>query len=180
LERRFKEFEHANISINFLDIAPDVVLSKWIKSWKCINYRSVDLFMDEVDDKADITDLHIYEDEKFDVLLCSHVLEHIEHDEKAIAELFRVLKRGGFAIIMVPILLNLENDYENFNLKTPEERWKHFGQDDHVRLYSKNGFVSKLKKAGFKVEQLGENYFGTSVFDKNGIHPRSVLYIVEK
>jgi hypothetical protein len=49
-----------------------------------------------------------------------------------------------------------------------------------VRMYSKKGFVTNLEKAGFKVNQYGTDYFGKEVFERNGIHPRSILYIVSK
>ena len=164
----------------FLDIAPAKVLTDFIKKFDFIQYRSADLSMEGVDDKIDITDMNIYADNSFDIILCSHVLEHIEDDRKAMSELYRILKPEGFAIVMVPINLYLKEDFENSEYKTEAERWKYFGQDDHVRLYSKNGFVNKLTQTGFKVYQLGLDYFGKEIFDKNGIHPRSVLYVVEK
>jgi predicted SAM-dependent methyltransferase len=124
--------------------------------------------------------MNIYEDNTFDFFICSHVLEHIQNDIKAMSELYRVLKPGGKCIAMVPIALSLEEDYENPEITTAEGRWKHFGQDDHVRMYSKSGFVNKLASTGFLVHQLDVNFFGYEIFDKHGIHPRSVLYVVEK
>ncbi len=164
----------------FLDIAPDKDFTKYIKNFDFIQYRTADLYMEGVDDKVDITDMNIYPDNSFDIVLCSHVLEHIEDDRKAMAELFRILKPAGFAIIMVPINLHLKEDFENPEYKTEAERWKYFGQNDHVRLYSKNGFITKLTQTGFKVNQLGIDYFGKEVFERNAIHPNSVLYVVEK
>lgn len=178
--KRFEALKKPDIVVTFLDIAPDKEFTLWLKQHYFINYRSVDLLMDGVDDKADITDLNIYESEKFDIILCSHVLEHVLNDNKALSELYRVLKKGGWGIIMVPILLTLESDFENPHYKSIEDRWKYFGQNDHVRVYSKNGFLTKLEKTGFKVNQLGIEYFTREVFEKHGIHPRSVLYIVEK
>jgi len=136
--------------------------------------------MEEADDHCNITDLNIYEDNKFDIILCSHVLEHIVDDRKAISELFRVLKRGGCAIVMVPILLSLQEDLENPKWETEAERWKYYGQYDHVRMYSKNGFVKKLQEPGFIVNQLGEEFFGVKIYEKYGINPHSILYVVEK
>lgn len=164
----------------FLDIAPAKCFSKWIKKFDWINYRTVDLFMQNVDDKADITDMKIYADNSFDFVLCSHVLEHIEDDKKALSEIYRILKKGASAIIMAPILLTLENDFENPEYKTESERWKYFGQDDHVRMYSKSGFISKLEDSGFKVEQITIKNFSEEIFEKNGISKRSVLYVVNK
>ncbi|MDU1905360.1 MAG: class I SAM-dependent methyltransferase [Dysgonomonas sp.] len=176
----FDKIKNGSKSYSFLDVAPDKSLASYLFKRDFLSYRSVDLYMEGVDDKADITDLNIYEDNKFDIILCSHVLEHIEDDRKAISELYRVMKKGGFGIFMVPILLSLDQDLENPDYNTPELHWKYYGQDDHVRMYSKNGFIEKLKSGQFKVSQLDIHYFGQEVFEKNGIHPHSVLYIVEK
>ncbi|MBO1067929.1 MAG: methyltransferase domain-containing protein [Dolichospermum sp. DEX189] len=176
-----KELSEVYNGFRFLDIAPSSSLQSFIKTkYSDINYRSADLMMDGVDDVVDITSMNIYEDNTFDFFICSHVLEHIQNDIKAMNELYRVLKPGGKGIAMVPIALSLEEDYENPEITTAEGRWKHFGQDDHVRMYSKSGFVNKLASTGFLVHQLDVNFFGYEIFDKHGIHPRSVLYVVEK
>ncbi|GHU81641.1 SAM-dependent methyltransferase [Bacteroidia bacterium] len=179
LQERFEKLKNTGQTYRFLNIAPSQSAA-FIKKQVFIRYRSADLYMENVDDKVDITDMNIYEDNCFDMLLCSHVLEHIEEDRKAMSELYRVLKPSGFGIIMVPINLELKEDFENPAYKTEAERWKYFGQNDHVRLYSKSGFVNKLTKTGFKVNQYGIDYFGEETFERNGIHPRSVLYVVEK
>ena len=161
---------------NLLDIAPSL-LSGYLRAMPQINYRSADLY-NPADDKVDITDMNIYENGRFDIFICSHVLEHIKDDIKAMCELRRVLKPGGWGIAMVPITNAIEETYENDAITTDADRWKYFGQDDHVRMYSKRGFVGNLEKAGFKVDQLGLEYFGREVFDRHGNHPRSILYIV--
>lgn len=168
-------------NFKIVDIAPSKPLSKFIKySYPLAHYRSADLYMAGVDDIVDIKDMKIYPDESIDFLICSHVLEHIDDDLKAMREIHRVLKRGSNSIIMVPILLNLNEDYENELAQTPEERWKHFGQDDHIRIYSKSGFVGKLTSIGFNVKQYTQNDFSLDEFKQMGIHERSVLYVVEK
>lgn len=176
----FDKLKTEKKNIRFLDIAPNQNLTNFIKSYDFIQYRSVDLYMESADDKADITDLHIYDNESFDMLLCSHVLEHVPNDRKAIAELFRVLTKDGLGIIMVPINLGLSEDFEDSTKTSVEDRWKYFGQDDHVRTYSKQGFISKLEQCGFKVNQYGIDHFGMAEFERCGIHPRSVLYVVTK
>lgn len=174
-------YNNFDSDISLLDIAPAKPLQQFIKkSFINIRYRSVDLSMEEVDDKADITNLKIYHKNSFDFFICSHVLEHIENDRKAIQELFRITKPGGKGIAMVPILLNLDEDYERPEITAPDDRWKHFGQDDHVRVYSKPGFITKLTDSGFFVNQFGIDAFGGKQFQQCGIHKRSILYIVEK
>lgn len=166
--------------IRLLEIAPAAQLRKVLRQDEQIEYRCGDLFMEDVDDKIDITDMKAYENESFDAFICSHVLEHVADDLKAMRELYRILKRDGWGIAMVPISLALEENYEDASITSESERWKHFGQNDHVRMYSKPGFIGRLNEAGFKVEQYGVDFFGQAAFEKHGIHPRSVLYVVKK
>ena len=95
----------------------------------------------------DITDIQ-YPDNTFDIVFCSHVLEHIPDDRKAMRELARVLKPEGWAVFMVP--LNAEHTIEDPSITNPAERERLFWQHDHVRLYGPD-FKDRLEKEGFKV-----------------------------
>ena len=136
--------------------------------------------MDNVDDKVDVTDMKCYEDNSFDAFICSHVLEHIPDDLKAMSELFRVLKPGGWGITMVPINTAHRDIREDFTKTTEAERWQYFGQGDHVRVYSRAGFLGRLAQAGFRVRALGIQHFGAERFARHGISAGSVLYISDK
>src|SRR5450759_141007 len=151
-----------------------------VKKTGKITRRTADLMMDGVDDHIDITDMNCYAEGAFDAFICSHVLEHVPDDLKALRELFRILKPGGWGILMVPIILTLDQIDEDPLLEDIAERWRRFGQDDHVRMYSRNGFVERAEGAGFIVRQYGQEYFGANVFKKHGISDKSILYIVEK
>jgi len=163
-----------------LDIAPSRPLTNFLRGFSNLEIRTADLYMEDVDDKTDIMNMSNYADESFDIFICSHVLEHVENDIIAMQELHRVLNRNGWGIAMVPIHLGLDEVYEDSSIKTEQERWKHFGQHDHLRAYSKNGFITRLESVGFKVNQFNIVYFGEETFLRHGIHPRSVLYIVTK
>jgi SAM-dependent methyltransferase len=165
---------------SFIEFGPSGPLSAMLRKHPLLSYRSSDLYLDNVDDKVDITDMPIYRNDSIDIFLCSHILEHVEDDRKAMAELYRILRPGGWGIVMAPILLTLTNVYEDASINSEADRWKHFQQGDHVRLYSKQGFIRRLEDAGFKVNQFGIDYFGADAFEKHGIDPRSVLYVVEK
>ena len=146
-----------------------------------MHYRSADLFQDNVDDKVDITDMNIYDDESFDIFICSHILEHVEDDIEAMKELFRITKPNGVGLCLVPIMLSLQSSVENEEyLKSEKLRWKYFGQGDHVRMYSKNDFVYRLQSVGFTVEQCGLDYFGKDIFESSGLDEKSILYVVKK
>lgn len=176
-----KKMEQGNpqTKLNFIDFAPSET-SYFYKQSPLLSYRSADLYMDGVDDKVDIQDMPVYPESSVDIFLCSHVLEHIDDDRKAMRELYRILKPGGWGIAMVPILMYSEHVIENLPISTDAERWRFYGQNDHVRYYNREGFVGRLKEAGFDVRLHGIDYFGADEFVRNGIHSRSILYIAEK
>ncbi len=138
--------------LKVLHMAPEQCFLSLFKKMKHLDYTTADLYSPIVDVKADILDLP-FNDNEFDIVFCNHVLEHIEDDSKAMKELFRVMKPGGMGIFQVPQELAREKTYEDSNIKTPEDRAKHFGQYDHVRIYGKDYF-NRLRKAGFKVDEV--------------------------
>ncbi len=99
---------------------------------------------------VDLLDLP-FEAGEFDMVICNHVLEHINDDNKAISEIYRVTAFGGCAILQVPISNQLEVTYEDDLITDEKLREKHFGQFDHVRIYGKD-YGSKLENVGFKVQ----------------------------
>lgn len=172
--------QHEGGNIKILDIAPSKPLVNYLKRKDGLSLRTADLMMQDVDDCIDITNMGCYEDSVFDSFICSHVLEHVPDDIGALNELYRILKPGGWGILMVPVLLAITQTDEDPLLNDPSERWRRFAQDDHVRMYSKTGFVERIKAAGFGVKQYGHEYFGAEVFKVHGITKKSVLYIVCK
>jgi SAM-dependent methyltransferase len=175
-----KSYLNGRLATNILDIAPGTALREFIKKQYGVSYRSTDLYMDGVDDKQSITDMNLYTEGQFDFIICSHVLEHIPDDVQAMRELYRVLNRGGKAIVMVPMNAGVEKTLENSNETDVPTRWKLYGQDDHIRQYAKADFVSRLENVGFKVTQMAVNDFKMGEFERYGIYPTSVLYIAEK
>lgn len=99
--------------------------------------------------KIDIQKMNL-SDNQFDIVICCHVIEHVDDDDSAMREIYRVLKPKGFAVHQVPLALNLKKTLEDKTLKTDKERKIAHGQVDHVRLYGMDYF-DKLQKAGFRV-----------------------------
>lgn len=176
--------KHAQIAagakVRLLELGPGAALSQFIRSLPRFAYRSADLMNPAADDVVDIMDMRQYAADAFDAFLCSHVLEHVADDRRALRELFRVLAPDGWGIVMAPIHLGLERTLEEPAHVTEAERWKFYGQGDHVRLYAKADFTRRVGDVGFAVRELGVEYFGAGSFVRHGIHPRSVLYLVEK
>lgn len=121
-----------------------------------------------------------FEDSSFDIIYCSHVLEHIPDDKKAMKEIYRVLKPGGWAMLQVPLDTTRETTYEDFSIIKPSEREEAFGQADHVRVYGKD-YGKSLSGAGFLVNV--ENYikqFSEKEIFKNGFTKNEDIFICSK
>lgn len=176
LEDAFRSFDR-NRTYRLLEFAPGDALHKKLKNYPFITYRSADLSRKTVDERVDMTDMAAYADRSLDIILCSHILEHIPDDRKAMREMRRVLKPDGFAIVLVPLVVGLDDTHEDPSIDTSELRWKHFGAGDHVRQYGKRDFLDRLETAGLKVEQLGIGHFGAETFRHAGIAENSVLYV---
>ncbi|MCB0464729.1 MAG: methyltransferase domain-containing protein [Aequorivita sp.] len=131
-----------------LHFSPSRSLHRLLKKNPNIDYFSTD-YEDEflADYKYDITQIPLEKD-FFDLIICYHILEHIEDDKKAMEELHRVLKPNGICVIQTPFKDG--EIYEDFSKKTPKERLEAFGQEDHVRIYSAEGLQQRLKENGFQ------------------------------
>jgi len=111
---------------------------------------TADLFAEDVDVKMDICDIR-FADETFDIVYCSHVLEHVPDDRKAMREFRRVMKPQGWAILLVPI--TVQQTVEDPSIIDPKERLRLFGQEDHVRRYGLD-YVERLKISGLAVKKV--------------------------
>jgi SAM-dependent methyltransferase len=138
--------------IKLLHFAPEQAFYKRFKRLDHITYTTTDLNSPLADVKADICDLP-FDDNSFDVILCNHVLEHIPDDTKAIQELYRVMKPGGWGIFQIPQDLKREQTFEDNTITDRKERARIFGQYDHVRIYGRDYF-DKLRSVGFSVEEV--------------------------
>ena len=162
-----------------LHIAPEQEFLRKFKRMKNLDYTSADLYSPIVDVKADILDLP-FEDNSFDIVFCNHVLEHIANDQKAMSELYRVMKKDGWGIFQVPMKTSLETTYEDFSIKDPKERQKYFGQYDHVRWYGRDYF-DRLRKAGFEVNiNFYSKKFNEEEITRFGLMKNEILPVVFK
>lgn len=168
-------------SVPLLHVAPEPGLRRYLKTLPGVSPWNVDLEAPGMDEWMDITQIP-KPDHSYQAIVCNHVLEHIPEDRQAMAELFRVLRPGGFAILQVPFSRKLETTRENPSIRAPEERRQAFGQEDHVRIYQLDDYLSRLAEAGF----------GLEVFDWTqdpsdrvrgelwGIDPRECLVVVRR
>ena len=145
-------FFTATKKLKVLHIAPEQCFLDIFRKQQNLNYITSDLESPIADVKADICDLPFKENE-FDVVFCNHVLEHVPNDTKAMQELYRVLKPGGFGIFQIPQDLSKAITFEDDTITDRKERAKLFGQYDHVRVYGRDYF-DKLRSIGFKVDEV--------------------------
>lgn len=141
-----------------LHFAPERILYNTFKNSDNIDYYPVDFDVERYEKKNMPLKKQInmenitFEDNTFDFIYNFHVLEHVPDDIKAMSELHRVLKDDGVCFVAVP-LFNIPETYQNDEYNTPELRLKHYGQEDHLRMYG-HDFKDKLESVGFKVEAV--------------------------
>jgi SAM-dependent methyltransferase len=145
-----------------LDFSPARCLYRILKSNKDIEYTSTALAGDFMADKNyNITQIEAPID-SYDLIICYHILEHVDDDKKAMQELVRILRPNGTCLIQTPFKQG--DIYENHSITSPQERLKHYGQEDHVRIYSADGLRKHLAKVGFEVtirefnDESGNNF----------------------
>ena len=165
--------------LRVLHIAPEFAIQRRLRNHPGVTYASADLDSASLADiQADVTDLPLPDDD-FDVVVCNHVLEHVDDDRRAMSELLRVLKPGGRALMQHPVDEDREATYEDPAITSPEERKAAFGQWDHVRVYGRD-FTRRLQEAGFDVDVV-DLYAATAPEDRarHGL-AREPIYVCTK
>jgi len=158
-----------------LHIAPENCLKNELR--RKYQYFSVDMYEPNVQIKTDITAL-CFPDECFDAIICNHVLEHVADDRKALSELYRVLKFGGWGSIQVPI--KGEKTLEDPLVIDPLERESLYGQADHVRQYGTD-FNDRLQDAGFNVLDLRkEKFIDPKMLERLSVNCEKSVLLVKK
>lgn len=132
-----------------LHIAPEFELQRRLKASSNLRYVSADLDSPLAMVQTDITDMQ-FQDASFDVVFCNHVLEHVSDDLKAMRELLRVLRPGGWGTFLVPIDESRPDTLEDPAVVSPDDRLRVYGQEDHARLYGRD-YPDRLRRAGFEV-----------------------------
>ena len=165
--------------LRVLHFAPEYVFRKQLASCPNLFYVTTDLGSLMAMMKADITRIP-FADATFDVVLCSHVLEHVLDDRRAMREVYRVLRPGGWAILQVPIDLQRAKTFEDARIVSPEDRKRWFLQKDHVRIYGRD-YTDRLKAAGFdvRVEFYTKN-LPRDLRERYGLRRKRPIYLCTK
>jgi len=165
--------------LSVLHIAPEQCFHPLFKKQKNLDYLTGDLVSPIADLHFDLHDIPL-EDNRFDVVFCNHVLEHVDDAQRCMEELFRVMKKGGWGIFQVPQDFSRAVTYEDASITSPEEREKHFWQKDHVRLFGRD-YPDWLRKAGFEVDEYKPlDHFSEEQVECYRLMKNEVLYIARK
>ena len=164
-----------------LHIAPEVALMRKFRKMYAREkerYVTADLESPLADMHFDVQEIPI-EDGAFDCVICNHIMEHVEDDRKALKEIYRILRRGGWGVILSPVELEREKTFEDDTITDREERTRIFGQYDHRRIYGRD-YTERLQEAGFEVYDIPYKEAFTAAEQQRYALCDDHLYIVRK
>lgn len=165
--------------LKVLHIAPEQCFHKKFQQQKNLDYLTGDLVSPIADMHFDLHDIPL-ENNRFEVVFCNHVMEHVDDPVRCMSELHRVMKPGGWAIMQVPQDFSRAETYEDSSITSPEEREKHFWQKDHVRLFGRD-YPQYLEKAGFTVEEFDiKSELTDDQIERMRLSRSEILYIARK
>jgi predicted SAM-dependent methyltransferase len=165
--------------LNVLHIAPEQCFHQRFKQQENLNYLTGDLVSPIADLHFDLHQIPL-EDNRFDVIFCNHVLEHVDDANQCMRELYRVMKPGGWGIMQVPQDFDRDITFEDSSITSEEERERYYWQKDHVRLFGKD-YPNWLENAGFKVVVFEkEKFYSSTQIERFRLQEKEILYIVHK
>ena len=160
-----------------LHVAPEPCLESRFRTAIGSGYVTADLNDPRAKLKIDIEKSGL-PSHSFDVIYCSHVLEHVGDDRRALSELQRLLKPNGWAMILVPILG--KETFEDPTIVEPSARLAAFGQADHVRRYGPD-FVQRLRDARFDVKTIRpSDLAGKEDCERMSLNAAGSIYLCSK
>lgn len=165
-----------------LHFAPENNLSQKIESLSPEKYIKADFYPTDVGvQKVDATAIP-YGDNEFDIVLCNHVLEHIPNFQKALDEIYRIIKPNGIAILQTPFSKTLAKHFEDDGIKTDELRRIFYGQNDHVRRFGEKQFFKDLEMTGFELDIKEHNsFFKNADSFRYGVnHKEDLVKVIKK
>lgn len=159
-----------------LHFAPERQIEHVLRRYDSLEYITADIEEGRADRVEDITNIS-YADNYFDYIICNHVLEHIEEEKRAFAELYRCVKPSGKIFFSVPICWEIDT-FEDDSIVTGGDRLKEYGQEDHVRLYGKD-LQNRLEENGFDVVyyKVSENLSQEEI-EKMRLIPSDIVWIL--
>jgi SAM-dependent methyltransferase len=132
--------------LQLLHVAPEPRLEKFFRDRCGDGYLSADIYRSDVMERMDVMAIN-RPDASFDAVYCSHVLQDVPDDARALREIFRVLRPGGWAVLNVPLFSDAGTRAivgTNRGNERPLEQLRHYGED----------YAALLQRTGFEVSVL--------------------------
>ncbi len=133
---------------SMLHFAPEAELSDIFRA-RSETYATADIAPGRADLQLNLEAINL-PGESIDTVTANHVLEHV-NDTLALSEIRRILRPGGFAILTTPVIPAWEHSYERPFVTDPIQRFRHFGQEDHVRFFGRD-IEKRICAAGFELD----------------------------
>ncbi len=170
--------------VKLLHIAPDFGLYLWLKTQSRLDYTGSDIDPSRYRhiahmQPADLTAMP-FADGSFDIIICSHVLEHVPDDARAMQEILRILAPGGQALLLTPQAIDGLPTEEDPALHDPIEQDRRFGQWDHVRIYARPDFLARMTAAGFETSAFDPFAENQAQAESLHLNPLEILPIGRK
>jgi SAM-dependent methyltransferase len=165
--------------LRVLHVAPERDLQHLLRAQPRLRYVSGDRESALAMVRFDLERLPV-RDGSFDVVLCTHVLEHVDDARAALRELLRVLGPGGWALLQSPVDASRARTLEDPSVTSPAERLRLFGQEDHVRIFGRD-YADWLRAAGFVVEVVPfGREAGPGRAARHGLDPEEDVYLCRR
>lgn len=167
----------------FLHISPDDILARWLSQRSEINYSCGSLYPEDFSEfdafRLDVSKIDL-PDNKFDIILCNHVLQQVPEHIKALNELSRILKPGGWAIIQAPVARKLDAMDEDLTINDPREKRQRFGSTLHCRIYGRDYAALLQANGNWQVTEIKPDDFlkKEDVF-RNSLIENEIIYRVD-
>ena len=173
-----RETNFFTASARVLHVAPEYCFLKRFEQLPQLDYVTADLESPLAKVKMDVQQIPFGDDE-FDVIFCNHILEHVTDDRLAMRELRRVMRPGGWGILLSPVNVERQTTFEDPTVVDPAERQRVFGQKDHLRDYGLD-YGDRLREEGFQVEEIDYiQQLAEGEAQRYGLRPETI-YLVRK
>jgi SAM-dependent methyltransferase len=162
-----------------LHLAPEEAIARHLRGRPDLEYVSADLDSPLATLHFDIQDIP-FRDATFDAVLCGHVLTEVSDDRQAMREMHRVLRPGGWAIVMAAVEPGRAATYEDPSIADPEARRAAFLEPTNVRVYGAD-LADRLRDAGFGVDVVPfARELGDDAIRRYGLLPADEIYLCRR
>ena len=159
-----------------LHLAPEEAIARNLRHRPELEYVSADLDSPLAMLHFDVQDIP-FRDATFDAVVCGHVLTEVPDDRRAMREMARVLRPGGWAVVMAAVEPGRAETYEDPAITDPEARRRAFLEPTNVRVYGAD-LADRLREAGFRVEVIPwPRELGDDAIRRYGLLPADEIYL---